>query len=69
MNYEERIAELEKEIEEGNYQRLKKQEQFQQAQNDFQMELAQINQGILTRLGGVIELKKLIVEEKQAEKE
>lgn len=69
MKYEERIIELEKGIEEFNYQRLKKQEQFQQAQNDFQIELAQLNQGILTRQGGIIELKRLITEEKQPEKE
>lgn len=67
MKKEERVQQLEKEIEQFDYQRLKKQEQFQQAQTDFQVEFAQINQGILTRRGGIIELKRLIEEGKQKE--
>ena len=55
----ERIQELEKEIEDFNVLRLKKQEEFQQIQEQFQKLFAEIGQAILTRKGGVIELKKL----------
>jgi len=69
MNKEERSMQLEKEIKEFEYQRLKKQEWFQRVQNDFQIEIGQINQGILTRRGGIIELKRLITEEQQEKNE
>lgn len=65
MNKKERLMQLERETKEFEYQRLKKQELFQQVQNNFQTEIAQINQGILTRQGGIIELKRLIAEEEQ----
>lgn len=69
MNKKERLMQLEREIKEFEYQRLKKQEWFQQVQNDFQTEIGQINQGILTRRGGIIELKRLITEEQEEKNE
>lgn len=60
MKHEERIKELEKEVEEFNILRLKKWEAFQQTQHTFRMEDTQIEQAILTRRGGIIELKRLI---------
>ena len=60
MNYKERIVKLEKEIEQFDYERLKRQEQAQQAQ----FELQQINEAILTRRGGIIELRKLVMDKK-----
>lgn len=69
MNYKERIVKLEKEIEQFDYERLKRQEQAQQAQFELQQELSNINQAILTRQGEIIGLKRLIVEEKEKEDE
>lgn len=60
MTHKERIAELKKEIEEFDYERLKRQEQVQQAQIKLQQELSDINQAILTRQGEIIGLNRLI---------
>lgn len=65
MNHEERIAELEKEIKQFDYERLKRQEQAQQTQFELQQELSNINQAILTRQGEIIGLKRLIVKEEK----
>ena len=67
MSHKERIAELEKEIEQFDYERLKRQEQAQQAQFELQQELSNINQAILTRQGEIIGLKRLITEEEKDE--
>lgn len=67
MSKEERIKELEQEIEQFDYQRLKSQEQLQQIQIELQQKLAQINQGILTRQGEIVGLQRLIAEEKEEE--
>lgn len=65
INHKERIAELEKEIEQFDYERLKRQEKAQQAQFELQQELSNINQAILTRQGEIISLKRLIAEEEK----
>lgn len=65
MNYEERIAELEKEIKQFDYERLKRIEKAQQAQLELQEELSNINQAILTRQGEIIGLKRIIAEEEK----
>ena len=59
MNYEERIAEIEKEIVQFDYERLKRLEQIQQ----IQAELQQIEQGVWTRKGEIIGLKRIIKEQ------
>ena len=63
MKHEERIKELETEIEQFNVEALKRQQQIQQSQ----FELQQINEAILTRRGGIIELQKLVAEKKGEE--
>lgn len=63
MNYEQRIEEVEKEIAEFNYERMKRLEQAQQANAQLQQELTDINQAMLTRQGEIICLKRLIAEE------
>jgi hypothetical protein len=63
--HEERIAEIEKEIAEFDYERLKRQEQLQQTQMTLQQELSDINQAVLTRQGEIIGLKRLIAEEEK----
>ena len=68
-NHGKRIAELEKEIEQFDYERLKRQEQAQQAQLEIQEELTNINQAILTRRGEIIGLKRIIAEEKKEKKD
>jgi len=65
--YKERIAELKKEIEQFNYERLKRIERAQQLKLELQEQLSQINQAILTRRGEIIGLKRLIREEKENE--
>lgn len=64
-NHGKRISELEKEIEQFDYERLKRQEQVQQAQFELQQELSNINQAILTRRGEIIGLKRIIAEEEK----
>lgn len=59
MIHEERIKGLEKEIEEFECLQCKKQREFQELQEQFQQELAQIVQAILTRKGGIIELRRV----------
>lgn len=59
MNHKERIAELEKEIERFDYERLKRQEKLL----EIQVELSDINKAILTRQGEIIGLKRLIKED------
>lgn len=63
MNHEERIAELESEITAFDYERLKRLERLQQVTSELQEELADINQGVLTRRGEIICLKRLMIEE------
>jgi len=65
--YKERIAELKKEIEQFNYERLKRIERAQQLKLELQEQLSQINQAILTRRGEIIGLKRLIREEEENE--
>lgn len=63
MTHQERIKQLEIEIETFNYQRLKKQEEFQIFQRNNQQELSNINKAMFTRQGEIIGLKRLIEEE------
>lgn len=65
MTLEERIQHLEKEIEQFDYERLKRQEKAQQTQLELQQELLNINQAILTRQGEIIGLKRIIAEEEK----
>lgn len=65
MNKNQRIKQLEQEIEQFDYQRLKFQEQIQQTQIELQQKLANVNQGILTRQGEIVGLERLIAEEKE----
>jgi Tfp pilus assembly protein PilN len=65
MDKEQRIQQLEKEIEQFDYLRMKKQELAQQTQAQLQKDLFDIHDGILTRRGEVICLRKLIAEEKE----
>jgi len=67
MNKEQRINQLEQEIEHFDYQRLKRQELAQQTQLKLQQELADIHDGVLTRRGEIICLQRLIAAEKEAE--
>ena len=67
MNYDERIAEIEKEIATFDYERLKRLEQLQQISEKLQRELSEISQAVLTRQGEIIGLKRLIAEEEQQE--
>ena len=62
MSYETRIAEIEKEIAEFDYARLKRIERLQQVSSEIQQELSGINQAILTRKGEIIGLKRLMAE-------
>jgi TolA-binding protein len=68
VSKEERIEQLAKEIEQFDYQRLKLQEQMQQTQVELQQKLAGVNQGIFTRQGEIIGLKRLIAEEGKKKK-
>lgn len=56
---QDRLRELEKEIEDFNSLRKKRQGEFQQFQGQFQREFVEIDQAILAKKGGIIELKKL----------
>jgi len=67
MNHAERITQVEQEIEQFDYLRMKKIELAQEAQITLQKELENINTGILTRRGEVICLQRLIAEEKKDE--
>ena len=67
MDYNERIAEIEKEIATFDYERLKRLEQLQQINEKLQRELSEINQAVLTRQGEIIGLKRLVAEEEQQE--
>ena len=68
-NHEKRISELEKEIEQFDYERLKRQEKAQQSQLEIQEELSNINQAVLTRRGEIIGLKRIIAEEEKEKKD
>jgi predicted Zn-dependent protease len=57
--HEKRIEELRKEIEQFDYKRLQKQEEFQQIQAEFQQLLALTKEAILTRKGEIIGLERL----------
>jgi len=67
MDKEQRIKQLEQEIDQFDYQRMKKLEIAQQSQFRLQEELNNINTGILTRKGEIICLQRLIAEEKEDE--
>jgi len=60
-----RIKQLEQEIEQFDYQRMKRQELAQQEQLKLQQDLVGIHDGILTRRGEIICLQRLIAEEKE----
>lgn len=64
MTKEQRIKQVEQEIEQFDYQRMKKLELAQQFQVRLQEELNDINTGVLTRKGEIICLQRLIKEEK-----
>ena len=68
MSKAKRIELLEQEIEQFNYERMKRQEAAQQTQAKLQQELTSIHDGILTRRGEIMGLKR-IIEEEEAEKE
>ncbi|MBE9573953.1 MAG: hypothetical protein IMF20_02335 [Proteobacteria bacterium] len=65
MDKEQRIRQLEKEIEQFDYQRMKKQEFAQQTQQQLQKGLSDIHDGMLTRRGEIICLQRMITEEKE----
>jgi len=67
MTKEQRIRQVEQEIMQFDYQRMKKIELAQETQATLQKELEDINTGILTRRGEIICLQRLIAEEKKAE--
>lgn len=69
MDKKERIEQLIKEIKQFDYQRLKFQEQIQQTQVELQQKLSSVNQGILTRQGEIVGLKRLIAEKSKKGKE
>jgi len=68
MNKEDRIKQVEQEIEQFDYLRMKKMELVQQTQVQLQKDLSDIHDGILTRRGEIICLQRLIAEEKEVEK-
>lgn len=68
MNKEQRIKQLEQEIGQFDYQRMKKQELAREAQIKLQNDLADIHDGILTRHGEIICLQRMIEEDKKEEK-
>ena len=65
MDKEQRIKQVEQEIEQFDYLRMKKVELAQQIQMQLQKDLTDIHEGILTRRGEIICLQKLIAEEKE----
>lgn len=68
MNKEQRIQQVEKEIEQFDYLRMKKLELAQQTQQQLQKDLADIHDGILTRRGEIICLQGMITESKESKK-
>jgi len=64
MDKEQRIQQVEQEIVQFDYQRMKKMELARETQAILQKELEDINTGILTRRGEIICLQRLIAEEK-----
>lgn len=69
MNKEQRIRQLKQEIEQFDYQRMKKQELAREAQIKLQNDLADIHDGILTRHGEIICLQRMIKKDKKEEKD
>ena len=65
MKCNNRIEQLEKEIKEFDYLRLKTKEELIQTQKKEREKLIQIYQAMLTRRGEIIGLKKLIKEEQE----
>ncbi|MBE9592711.1 MAG: hypothetical protein IMF19_04455 [Proteobacteria bacterium] len=65
MDKEQRIQQLEKEIEQFDYLRMKKTELAQQTQQQLQRDFSDIHDGILTRRGEIICLQRLVAEEKE----
>ena len=65
MHYDERIAELEKEIATLDYERLTRLEQLQQTNEQSQRELSGISQAVLIRRGEIMGLERLVDEEEQ----
>jgi hypothetical protein len=64
-NYETRIKEVEEEISQLDYERLKCLEKAQRIQAELNQALTDINRATLTRKGEIIGLKRLIETEKQ----
>lgn len=64
MDKEQKIKQLEQEIEQFDYLRMKKIELAQQNQQQLQRDLSDIHDGILTRQGEIICLQRMITEEK-----
>jgi hypothetical protein len=64
-NYETRIKEIEEEILQLDYERLKCLEKAQRVQAELNQALTDINRVTLTRKGEIIGLKRLIETEKQ----
>jgi hypothetical protein len=69
MTKEQRIKQLEQEIEQFDFQRMKKQELAQQVQIQLQQDLSSIHDGILTRRGEIICLQRMINESKESKDE
>ena len=67
MTKEQRLQQVEQEIEQFDYLRMKKIELARATQVTLQRELKDINIGILTRRGEIICLQRLIAEEKKDE--
>lgn len=69
MDKTERIKQLKQEIEQFDFQRLKKQELARQVQIQLQQDLSNIHDGILTRRGEIICLQRMINESKESKDE
>lgn len=69
MKYENRISEINNEIEAFDYERLKRLEQLQQINSELRQELTNIDHAIMTRKGEIIGLKRLIEEEGQQQED
>ena len=65
MTKEQRIKQLEQEIEQFDYLRMKKVEIAQQTQQQLRGDLSDIHDGILTRRGEIICLQRLIAEKEK----
>lgn len=68
MTKEQRIKQLEQEIEQFDYLRMKKMELAQQTQQQLQKDLSDIHDGVLTRRGEIICLQRMTNESKGSKK-